>query len=538
MPPRRSNWKKAGEEAPAPVAPPAVDDDDDEKMEDDQTKDAIPTEQTHPAAVQAQQQQEQMTQLEIWDRENERDWTHLSNANEDELLRTTRAHSTELFLGGVPKSATVEDVENQLFNKNEGTEEACPARPIECELVKDPTDETRNKGYAFAKFADRESCKMVCEYFASGGETRSVVEVVDSTTNETTRKKIRAMIKPTKHVLYVNGIERDATREQIVEELMRVGGGGIEKLYLPRAPRTGTNGIATKHKGYGFVDYFNQKTAERAMRNINANKVLNRQCLAKWADVNARLPSKEDLMAQSKSVYVGQIPAEGIALDEKDLEAKLREVFETFGTVEAVKFPNKGDITKGYAFVHFAERSSAEKAVEAATVSSANRENKEVSAMDDSSNGVQLQGCALTVDIARPEKQSVNNSNNNRGRGGRMGVGGRRRGGDYISPMGGGIAPRMTGGGNQMTPVYLPNGQTAFVMGQGNMPAPNVGWGRQNVIDRLGDRGDRRGDFRGRSRDYDDYDGRRGTGGRRRSRRDDSRDRGYDGRDRHGACPY
>ena len=75
--------------------------------------------------------------------------------------------------------------------------------------------------------------------------------------------------------------------------------------------------------------------------------------------------SKEDLLAQSKAVYVGQIPTEGVALDEKDLEGKLREVFCQFGEVEAVKL-REGDVTKGYAFVHFTERSSAEKAVEAA----------------------------------------------------------------------------------------------------------------------------------------------------------------------------
>ena len=83
----------------------------------------------------------------------------------------------------------------------------------------------------------------------------------------------------------------------------------------------------------------NDKTTR--MFNGNANKPV----VAKWADVSKEKPlSKEDLLAQSKSVYVGQIPTEGVALDEKkDLEGKLREVFGQFGEVESVKLP-RGDV--------------------------------------------------------------------------------------------------------------------------------------------------------------------------------------------------
>ena len=163
----------------------------------------------------------------------------------------------------------------------------------------------------------------------------------------------------------------------------------------------------------------NDKTTR--MFNGNANKSV----VAKWADVSKeKPPSKEDLLAQSKSVYVGQIPTEGVALDEKDLEGKLREVFGQFGEVESVKLP-RGDATKGYAFVHFTERSSAEKAVEAAAASASGARGDE-SAMDGvvAAGAVQLQGCNLTVEIARPERER-NNEHRDRG-GPRGGRGGRR----------------------------------------------------------------------------------------------------------------
>jgi len=496
------------------------------------------------------EQQPRQTQLELWEKENEQNLLHLSttNAPGDELMNASVGHpqhGSELFLGGVPKSASDQDVES-LFKgsgKGRGKSNKCPSQPVEIQVVKDPNDSMRNRGYAFARFANRAECEAAFQYFSENDGANAVMVDAENNNEE---KKIRATIKPTKHVLFMSGFPPFATREDIVTELLRVGGAGIETVSLPRASGTGTNGIACRHKGYGFVDYFNQECAERAMKNINDkttrmfNGNANKPVVAKWADVSKeKPPSKEDLLAQSKAVYVGQIPTEGVALDEKDLEGKLREVFGQFGEVEAVKLP-RGDVTKGYAFVHFTERISAEKAVEAAAASVSDAAGDE-SAMDGvvAAGAVQLQGCNLTVEIARPERER-NNDHRDRGgpRGGRGGRGGRRhmhrggrggppgphRGGDYnnyISPHGGGIAPRQFGGGNSMTPVYLPNGQTAYVMGQGNMPAPNAGWGRQSVTERL-DRGDRgrRGRDRG-PRDYDDHYHNRGGGGRRR---DDSRD--------------
>jgi len=478
-----------------------------------------------------------MTQLDQWERENQRDLLHLSlaQAEADELMKLA-PRGAELFIGGIPKHSTDEQLMEELFARDEIAD-----KPVECSTVKDPNDRLRNRGYAFAKFKTREECERAFEYLTKDEAANAVMREEDGVS----LKKVRATVKPQKHVLFITGFPRESSREEIVKAVIEVGGNGVETLSLPRAAGTGTNGIQTRHKGFGFCSYYNQETAERAMRNLMKTRVLNRQLVAKWADQTTKQPSREDLLSQSKAIYVGQIPTEGVALDEKDLESKLREVFESFGEVEAVKVP-KGDIALGYAFIHFAERSSAEKAVEAAASVSGqgghdDRMNNNTM-MDGDTATVQLNGCNLSVQIARPEKQrdiSYNNHNNGGGRGGPGrggGRGGRRsepygRNNNYISPHGGGIAPRQFGGGNSMTPVYLPNGQTAFVMGQGNMPAQNVGWGRQSVSDRLDRGGGRfsRGRDRG-PRGYDDdnnggYNNRGGRGGRRAPyHRDDSRD--------------
>ncbi|CAL6413369.1 unnamed protein product [Bathycoccus prasinos] len=549
MPPRKKAAAK--KKTPPPSAAEEEEKEDDSKMMDDEN--AIDNA-TNAIANDADQPPRQ-TQLELWEKENEQNLLHLSSSNtgeEDELMSASSGHpqhGSELFLGGVPKSASDQDVENLFKGSTKGRGKGntkCPSQPVEIQVVKDPNDSMRNRGYAFARFGNRGECEDAFQFLSENDGANAVMIDAENNNEE---KKIRATIKPTKHVLFMSGFPPFATREDIVTELLRVGGAGIETVSLPRASGTGTNGIACRHKGYGFIDYFNQECAERAMKNINDkttrmfNGNANKPVVAKWADVSKeKPPSKEDLLAQSKSVYVGQIPTEGVALDEKDLEGKLREVFGQFGEVESVKLP-RGDATKGYAFVHFTERSSAEKAVEAAAASASGARGDE-SAMDGvvAAGAVQLQGCNLTVEIARPERER-NNEHRDRGgprggrgvrrpmhRGGRGEPPGSRRGGDYnnyMSPHGGGIAPRQFGGGNSMTPVYLPNGQTAYVMGQGNMPAPNAGWGRQSVTDRL-DRGDRGrgggGGRRGRDRgprDYDDHYQNRGGGGRRR---DDSRD--------------
>ena len=102
------------------------------------------------------EQQPRQTQLELWEKENEQNLLHLSttNAPGDELMNASVGHpqhGSELFLGGVPKSASDQDVES-LFKgsgKGRGKSNKCPSQPVEIQVVKDPNDSMRNRGYAF-----------------------------------------------------------------------------------------------------------------------------------------------------------------------------------------------------------------------------------------------------------------------------------------------------------------------------------------------------------------------------------------------------
>ncbi len=411
MPPRKKAAAKKKTPPPRAAAEEEEKEDDSKMMDEEENAidDAIANDADPPP---------RQTQLELWEKENEQNLLHLSSMSsgeEDALMSASLGHpqhGSELFLGGVPKSASDQDVENLFKGSTKGRGKGntkCPSQPVEIQVVKDPNDSMRNRGYAFARFGNRGECEDAFQFLSENDGANAVMIDAENNNEE---KKIRATIKPTKHVLFMSGFPPFATREDIVTELLRVGGAGIETVSLPRASGTGTNGIACRHKGYGFIDYFNQECAERAMKNINDkttrmfNGNANKPVVAKWADVSKeKPPSKEDLLAQSKSVYVGQIPTEGVALDEKDLEGKLREVFGQFGEVESVKLP-RGDATKGYAFVHFTERSSAEKAVEAVAASASGARGDE-SAMDGvvAAGAVQLQGCNLTVEIARPERE-------------------------------------------------------------------------------------------------------------------------------------
>ena len=68
--------------------------------------------------------------------------------------------------------------------------------------------------------------------------------------NNNEEKKIRATIKPTKHVLFMSGFPPFATREDIVTELLRVGGAGIEDGVVTESERNGNEqGLPVDTKG-------------------------------------------------------------------------------------------------------------------------------------------------------------------------------------------------------------------------------------------------------------------------------------------------
>ena len=96
-------------------------------------------------------------------------------------------------------------------------------------MVKDPNDSMRNRGYAFARFGNRGECEDAFQFF---GEDDGANAVMIDAENNNEEKKIRATIKPTKHVLFMTGFPPFATREDIVTGAFESDGAGVEIAML------------------------------------------------------------------------------------------------------------------------------------------------------------------------------------------------------------------------------------------------------------------------------------------------------------------
>jgi heterogeneous nuclear ribonucleoprotein R len=313
----------------------------------------------------------------------------------DDLLKKP-AHSCELFLGGIPKSASEADVRAFCDDGAEGV-----ASPSSVQLVID-TATGQNRGYAFVAYPSREDA-------AAAAEKLNEKAIED--------KKIRVSVKQTKHRVFIGNVDRMKTRAEVIQGLRDAGCGGVEKLEMPKNRNPA---YPSQTKGFGFADFYNASCAERAMKILSESRLfLGRPVTARWAD-----PKLPDPSTTVKSVYVGNLPPSLVA--DEGGEEKLKALFGKYGDVETVFVykPRPGDASasakRNFAFVHYASRESALAAAEAGKRS------------DDAdatpSAPIEIDGCALDVTMAKPMKDQGRAAAGGGGRGG-GGRGGRARGG-------------------------------------------------------------------------------------------------------------
>ncbi|PNG99466.1 putative RNA-binding protein 46, partial [Tetrabaena socialis] len=110
-------------------------------------------------------------------------------------------------------------------------------------------------------------------------------------------------------------------------------------------------------RGFGFVAFYNNAAATLALRKLSRPEFRMRgnQVQVMWAD-----PKRDEIGTEKvKSIYVGNLP-------EHYTEQDLRTIFTPYGAIERVTLlhtqedPGK---LRNYAFVNFADRASALKAV-------------------------------------------------------------------------------------------------------------------------------------------------------------------------------
>ncbi|XP_054718864.1 heterogeneous nuclear ribonucleoprotein R-like isoform X1 [Uloborus diversus] len=246
----------------------------------------------------------------------------------------------EVFVGKIPKTI-YEDELIPVFEK-------C-GQIWDLRLMMDPLT-GQNRGYAFITYCNRESAqgavKQLDNYEIKPG------------------KNLKVNVSVPNLRLFVGNIPKSKSKEEIFEEFSKLTVGLMEVIIYssPDDKR--------KNRGFCFLEYESHKAASLGKRKLGTGrtKVWGCDIIVDWADPQEE--PDEETMSKVKVLYARNLTAE---LNEE----KLKEMFEEFGKVERIKK------IKDYAFIHFAERDPAVKAME------------EI-------NGKQFGGSTVEVSLAKP----------------------------------------------------------------------------------------------------------------------------------------
>ncbi|BBG97700.1 RNA-binding family protein with RRM/RBD/RNP motifs, partial [Prunus dulcis] len=236
-------------------------------------------------------------------------------------------YGSEVFIGGLPKDTLEEDLRDLCDEIGE---------IIEIRLMQD-RETGESKGYAFIGFKTKEVAQKAIEELhnkAFKGKT------------------LRCSLSETKHRLFIGNVPKIWTEDEFRKVIEEVGP-GVEHIELIKDPQN-----PSRNRGFAFVLYYNNACADYSRQKMsNSNFRLDGNSpTVTWADPKST--SDHSAAAQVKALYVKNIP-------ENTSTEKLKELFQRHGEVTKVVMPpgKGGQGKRDFGFVHFAERSSALKAV-------------------------------------------------------------------------------------------------------------------------------------------------------------------------------
>jgi len=338
----------------------------------------------------------------------------------DELLALP-PQGSEVFLGGLPRDTTEEDLR-----------ELCePLGEIfEVRLMKDK-ETKENKGFAFVTFTAKDVAQ------------RAIEELHDK---DHKGRTLRCSLSQAKHRLFVGNVPKGLSEEELTSIIKGKGPGvvNIEMFKDLHDP--------SRNRGFLFVEYYNHACADYARQKLSSPdfKVDGSQLTVSWAEPKGSSSSSSDSSsaAQVKTIYVKNLP-ENVSKD------KVKDLFEVHGEVTKIVLPPaKAGHKRDFGFVHFAERSSALKAVKG-------------------SEKYEIDGQVLEVSMAKPLSDKKPDHSFKPGGapsyhlppyGGYMGdpYGAYGGGPGFNQPMiyGRGPAPA----GMRMVPMVLPDGRLGYVL--------------------------------------------------------------------------
>uniref|UniRef100_A0A914UVT6 RRM domain-containing protein n=2 Tax=Plectus sambesii TaxID=2011161 RepID=A0A914UVT6_9BILA len=338
----------------------------------------------------------------------------------------------EIYIGHVPKEL-YEDALIPLFEE--------VGKIWDLRLMMDPMT-GRNRGYAFLTYCEKAFATAAAKKF-DGHEIQP-------------GKKLKVNVSVANTRLFLGNIPKSKSKDEILAELKNCTEGVVDVIIYTSPDSSESR----KNRGFCFVDFVDHKAASDAKRKFGAGKLRPWNCdlVVDWAEQQDE--PDDETMAKVKVLYVRH-------LREAVTEEQLKEIFGVHGEVERAKK------IRDYAFIHFADRDSALKAMEAL-------------------NNHEMEGVKIEVSLAKPQmdKNKREGFMRGRGRGGPMGwQGGYGGPGGGQFPMGGGgFRGRGRGGGGGYDDHYGgggPRGRRppfAGPMGGGGPrgfrpPPPDYGYG-------------------------------------------------------------
>ncbi|MCO5600216.1 hypothetical protein L7F22_054326 [Adiantum nelumboides] len=239
-------------------------------------------------------------------------------------------HGSEVFVGNISKDTLEEDLKELCTSFGD---------IFEVRVMRDKDRGANvNKGFAFVTFTNKD--------FAQ----RAIETLNDC---ELKGRKLRFSSSQLKNKLFIGNIPKNWVKEELEKTLSEKGPGlqNIELLKDPQNPE--------RNRGFAFVEYYNHACAEHSQRILSAPgfKLGTNTPTINWADS----PSVSDLSGSSqvKVVYVRNLP-------ESATQEQLWKLFEHHGEITKVMLPQSkaGQPKRDFGFIHFADRSSALKAIE------------------------------------------------------------------------------------------------------------------------------------------------------------------------------
>ncbi|KAH9731272.1 Heterogeneous nuclear ribonucleoprotein Q [Citrus sinensis] len=236
-------------------------------------------------------------------------------------------HGSEVFIGGLPKDASEEDLRDLCEPIGE---------VFEVGLVKDK-DSGESKGFAFVAFRSKEVAKRAIDELCS---------------KDFKGKTIRCSMSETNNRLFIGNVPKSWTEKEFRKVIEDVGPGvdTIELIKDPQAP--------SRNRGFAFVLYYNNACADYSRQKMtSANfKLDGNTPTVSWAEPKSTPDHSAAAASQVKALYVKNLP-------ENTTTEQLKELFQRHGEVTKVVTPPGKSGKRDFGFIHYAERSSALKAI-------------------------------------------------------------------------------------------------------------------------------------------------------------------------------